>query len=313
MKSNQKMLLIIIIVILVITSIVAVVLSLNNNNDNTDNGGGNYEEPTPEYPQTISTEIELLTKEDVFFGVQEAINTYFTYLISDDNLHVFHLLLDEFRESNNLTTSDAATKLKRFHYTPTYVAEKIYYNPRSSVTYYFVSGYVLDTPVEEGTIEYYPHINFLVVVDDNNKYILEPLEDNLDMETFAKNYNIGEMTANNEEVFKPKSLSVKNKVTYYVSLFQDLLYLDSTKAFNMLYGQAKEFFTDYMRDDGYDEPLFLQYRDTIYIGLAKTYNNLKTATEDDGKVYSEYTDDGNIISVKENSVMDFKIDFDFGW
>ncbi len=309
MNSKQKIIIIIIIVILIITSSLAIFLSFNINNNNPSNDLSQNQNEIPE--EKISKEIKLLTNEEWFFGVQDVINNYYTRLESGDNLNVFNLLESKFREDNNLTASNAATELNRFNYTPTFIAEKIYYNPNSSITYFFAQGYTVDTPMDDGDIKYYEKINFLVIRDSNNKYVLIPLDDNIDIETYAETYNIEKVYIDNNTSFKTSSLSPRNKTTYYISIFQDLLYLDPKKAYNLLDEETQEIFTDYSTNNGYNESLFLEYRDTISIYLTRLYDNIETINEDDKKIYKRMDNDSNTITITENNVMDFKIGFNF--
>ncbi len=306
-KNKQKIILIGIVVILLLTSAFAIFLSLQSSNDNPpiDSNEGNI--------PSLNKEIVRLTNESLFFGVQDAVNSYYRALVNNNNLEVYYLLEDEYKENNGLTTANAATRLNEFTNSPTFIAEEIYYNPNSKTTYFFASGYTKDIPIMEGEVKYYAKINFLVIKDENNKYVIRPLDNNLNIESYAESYNIKEVLARNDTSFKTSELENKYKVTYYINTFQDLLYLDPKKAYNLLDSEKKEFFTNYQSEDGYNETLFLEYRDTIAVSLTKNYNTLDTSIKNGEKIYHETDADGDSITIREKAIMDFQIGFDFGW
>ena len=89
------------------------------------------------------------------------------------------------------------------------------------------------------------------------------------------------------------------------------MYLDPKKAYNLLDEETQEIFNDYSTSDGYNESLFLEYRDTISIYLTRLYDSIETINEDDKKIYKRMDNDSNTITITENNVMDFKIGFNF--
>ena len=290
-KNNKKILIFVIVGILVITSILAVILSLRDNkkpNDitnNTTEAPNSPVNPNPNTPDSsdedvISTNIERLKNASEFL----------------------ELLEDKYVTENNLTESNVLNIIKTTNPLISYQANTIYYNPKSSVTYYFVNGYVVESTIEEGTPKYIKDVNYLVIVT-NNKYVIRPLGNVSDLETYAKNYNKVKIEINNSTKFSKNNVSNDNKVKGYIINFMDLMFYDVNKAYNMLDDQTKEKYPDLNS--------FINNREVIADNLFTSFWYTNDNEDSDVFIYKVQNRGGDTITITEYYPNDFKIGFEF--
>ena len=312
-KNNKKILIIVIVVILVITSILAVILSLGDNkkpNDITNNTTENPNSPVNPNPNTpdssdedvISTNIERLKNAPEFFAIQEAINNFYIVLTNENASEFLGLLENKYVTENNLTESNVLNIIKTTNPLISYQASTIYYNPKSSVTYYFVNGYVVESTIEEGTPKYIKDVNYLVIVT-NNKYVIRPLGNVADLETYAKNYNKVKIEINNSTKFSKNNVSNDNKVKGYIINFMDLMFYDVNKAYNMLDDQTKEKYPDLNS--------FISNREVIADNLFTSFWYTNDNEDSDVFIYKVQNRGGDTITITEYYPNDFKIGFEF--
>ncbi len=312
-KNNKKFLIIIIVGILVITSMLAVILSLADNknpNDitnNTTESPNSPVNPNPNNPNSsdedeISTNIERLKNTSEFFAIQEAINNFYIVLTSENASEFLELLEDKYVTENNLKESNVLNIIKTTNPLISYQASTIYYNPKSSITYYFVNGYVVESTIEEGTPKYIKDVNYLVIVA-NNKYVIRPLGNVSNLETYAKNYNKLKVEINNSTKFSKNNISNDNKVKGYIINFMDLMYYDVNKAYNMLDDQTKEKYPDLNS--------FINNREVITDNLFTSFWYTNDNEDSDVFIYKVQNRVGDTITITEYYPNDFKIGFEF--
>lgn len=299
MNKGQKIILILIIVLLVLTSIGAVYLSLMNNPNDVDSTPNNT-------TSSLSKSIERLRNENEFYGVQDAINLFVMNVSGGKNETVYNMLDEEYIIENHLNIENVSNNLNVYTYVPSYIAEEIYYNPNSSTTYYFVKGYIIEYPAEEGNPIYKNNINYLLIVSSNKHFVIRPLESNIDIKEYAQIYEIKEKKLNNNN-FTLDNISEKNKLVSYINNFQVLLLLDPEKAYNMLDEKTKIKFMGEYEDYEHNKETFLGYRSFIMGNLFTEYEYI----DKQNNVYSLLDGKMHKIEITEDGVMNYKIGFNF--
>lgn len=290
-KYRNKVL-IIIGVIIGIISILAIILSFFVKKDKTPDDKPPIDEPT----LILKKDIERLNDEDTFFTIQNILNEYYELVTS--NSSKLNNIVDPDYLKNNTLSSLNPNNFKVVNFTP----EKIYYNPGSSITYYFITGSVedLDMLLDEST--FYKNINNLLIVDERtNKYVIRPISNNINIEDYAKNYNILEKEITSDYTFNKTTIKEENKLTLYLNNYKSLLISDPEKAYSILTDAAKGKYDDY--NDFYSniESIYERLSTKIF-GISKKENGKQN-------IYNIIDDNQNNIIIYENNIMDYKIYF----
>ena len=291
-KSNSLKIIVVIVILLIITSVLAVFLS-NRENSPADNPPAESENPN------IQKNIVRLKEDDSFFALQKIINGLYDNISGQNNKMVYDLLEDNFKNENNLTVENAAQKLNNNYESTNYIAEEIYYNPNSDLTFYFIKGYLVNVPAEEGNIVYYKDKCYLVILDKKGYYVIKPLEDNLNIQNYANNYNIETMNLNSSNKYIELEIKEKNKLSSYVAIYKRLLYIDTEKAYNMLDDGTKAKF-----------PTIEDFKNNLtnmYITLFTEFRNIEGNELNDRIVYTATNADIGTITITEYYPMDYKI------
>ncbi|MBQ8902146.1 MAG: hypothetical protein IJY87_03655 [Bacilli bacterium] len=301
MKNNSKKLIIIIVIILGITSIIALYFGFKSPNDNNQNNnpGGTTTNPGTSSSNLINKEISLLTVEDEYLKIQNTINDYYTKLSIKDNAGLYKILEKSYILENNITANNVTDVIYSNYETVNYTAKEIYYNKNSSVTYYFVNGYVFNQTIMEDDFSYEKNVNYMIIVK-NGYYVIRPLSNQIEIENYAKNYNIKDIDINSKTKLVTTSVSEKNKLITYITEFMNLLILDNERAYNMLDDETKNKYYSY---------------DYFYTQRYDIYNNFSanifatSKTENENIIYSIKDSNQRTIKITEFRIMDYKIGF----
>ena len=212
-KAQRKVLMIIAILILII-AILAYVLSLFVGDDNPDDPL----DPGSDNPsEVVRDEIVLLEDESVFFSVQNVINQYYNYIFEENTSELFLLLDPEYLDEYGITSNNIYSVIGNDYGITSYMANNIYYNPDSSVTYYFVTGYLTSNSIMGDEYRYTDSVSFLVIVDETTSYyVLRPIETS-DLRNYAENYHIVDRNIEEGNRFQVSTYSLENKLTTYLS------------------------------------------------------------------------------------------------
>ena len=298
-KNNQKFILIFIVILLVFTSVMAVFISMNIKDNNNDDQNNNI----PSNKPVINKEISRLNNDEEYFAVQNAINYFYTMIHSSDKDETLSILDNEFVNENGINKDNLLEKFNLNNLLISFISEEIYYNDNSNITYYFIKGYIIESPVEEGNISYSPNKYYLLIVDMNNHFVIKPLDNVDNLETYAKSYDIKEVAINNNTDFKKQETSDKNRIINYINNFVNLLYLDTSKAYDMLDDETKKQYTNL--------DSFINDIDNIYSKLFTNFKALNKEENADNIIYKAQNKDMETISITEYYPNDYKIGFKF--
>ena len=294
MKNNQKIILIFIIILLVFTSFLAIFISSNIKDKDVDNVNNSSNKPR------INKQITRLDDFDELYAVQNSINTIFSNIENPSELLKY--FDNDYIISNNLTENNILNFLdiNMDYYSLT--VEEIYYNDNSDITYYFVKGYVMQYSML-GDAKYFKDRYYLLVVDQNSHYSLRPLYNITNLEEYAKNYALGETTINNNSSFIRNKIEDETKIITYINNFLVLMFLDSTKAYNMLDDETKESYPSIIS--------FNNDRENINNSLFTKFNATSIKENEDNTVYKVQGFRQSTITITEYYPNDYKIGFRF--
>jgi len=302
MKNNSKKLIIIIVIILGITSIIALYFGFKSPNDNNQNNnpGGTTTNPGTSSSNLINKEISLLTVEDEYLKIQNTINDYYTKLSIKDNAGLYKILEKSYILENNITANNVTDVIYSNYETVNYTAKEIYYNKNSSVTYYFVNGYVFNQTIMEDDFSYEKSVNYMIIVK-NGYYVIRPLSNQIEIENYAKNYNIKDIDINSKTKLVTTSVSEKNKLITYITEFMNLLILDNERAYNMLDDETKNKYYSY--------DYFYTQRYDIYNNFSANIFAISKTENEENIIYSIKDSNQRTIKITEFRIMDYKIGF----
>lgn len=270
MNKGEKLLLII--GVIFIALIIILFLILNKNND---------EIKSTQYE--VNSEISRLNS-NYIFTLQSIINDYYNKIANNDKNGIINILDDEYINSENIY------KIINNDYTnPSFIPEKILYNEDNRIKYYFINGYLIDVDMLDN-IHYEKSVNYLVIIK-NNKYVIRPLDSNIDIDVYSRNFNFKDINIKNNEIIT-SSVSEKNKIIMYIANFMSLYNVDKEKSYNMLGEKTKKKYT---------------YEEFVNRNINVSTNIFAYAKEDN--VYKIKDKMQKSIEITENYIMDYKIDF----
>ena len=296
-KAQRKVLMIIAILILII-AILAYVLSLFVGDDNPDDPL----DPGSDNPsEVVRDEIVLLEDESVFFSVQNVINQYYNYIFEENTSELFLLLDPEYLDEYGITSNNIYSVIGNDYGITSYMANNIYYNPDSSVTYYFVTGYLTSNSIMGDEYRYTDSVSFLVIVDEaTSYYVLRPIETS-DLCNYAENYHIVDRNIEEGNRFQVSTYSLENKLTTYLSEFINFLINNPEEAYQLLDDDTKLSYQSYQD--------FESHIVDIYNMLSSRIFSYSSREEDGVVVYDIIDNKQNEITIYEYSLMNYQISF----
>lgn len=293
MKNNQKIILILIIPILIFTSFIAIFISSNmEDNDAKVNNTSNK--------PIINKKITKLTNFDELYAVQNTVNTIYSNIEKPTELIKY--FDNDYLASNNLNAENIIKYLKINKTRIRLTIDEIYYNSNSDITYYFIKGYIMEYSMNSN-IDYYKDRYYLLIVDNNNHYSLRPLDNVNNLEEYANNYDLKEISINNNSKFTKNKIEEENKIIIYINNFINLMYLDTNEAYNMLDEETKK---DYSNINSFNSNI-----ENIKNKLFTKFWATSTNENNDHTVYKVQDKNHNTITITEYYPNEYKIGFKF--
>lgn len=298
MEEHKKKMLIFIGIILIIIAIIAVLLGIifkdeQDRKTSTEPNG---------VQDVISKEIEELKDESLFFVLQNSINNYYSMLANKNTNSLLDILDDDFKKEKQINNSNIYNIINSDYETVSYIAKSIYYNPNSSISYYFINGYLTNMTMMEDEFQYYPSVNFLIVVDNKSRYfVIKPLESNLNVETFAKSYDIKSKNIKSETLLSSYTISEKNKLIVYITEFINLMVYDNKRAYLMLDDNTRK---KYSSNDDFKNQMM-----DIYNKLSTNIFGFSFKDVNGERVYNIVDDKQNKITIYEKNTMNYRIGY----
>lgn len=298
MEEHKKKMLIFIGIILIIIAIIAVLLGIIFKDE--------QDKKTSTEPNgvqdVISKEIEELKDESLFFALQNSINNYYSMLANKNTNSLLDILDDDFKKEKQINNSNIYNIINSDYETVSYIAKSIYYNPNSSISYYFINGYLTNMTMMEDEFQYYPSVNFLIVVDNKSRYfVIKPLESNLNIETFAKSYDIKSKNIKSETLLSSYTISEKNKLIVYITEFINLMVYDNKRAYLMLDDNTRK---KYSSNDDFKNQMM-----DIYNKLSTNIFGFSFKDVNGERVYNIVDDKQNKITIYEKNTMNYRIGY----
>ena len=298
-NKAQKKVLIIVGIILIVIALAAYALSLFIKDDSSDNPSVN---PEPNNPvDTFQEKIARLEDESLFFGVQKVINDYYNSIFEEDTKTLLSILDPVYIEDNQIIGSNIYRIIGSDYGITNYIAKEVYYNPNSSVTYYFVSGDLTSNSIMGDEYQFLEDVSFLIIVDESNRnYILKPI-DTSDLSSYAEDYHLVEREIESGAIFTEVQITEENKLSNYLAIFINFLIDNSEEAYHLLDDDTKNDYSNYSD--------FLTQVVDLYQSLSSKIFSYSSEEEDNRVVYEIVDDKQNKITIYEYHIMDFQISY----
>jgi len=296
MEEHKKKVIILISVILVFIALIAILLGIIFKDEKVDNP---ISTPNNNQEDIISKDIVRLNESEDFFGIQKAINNYYLLLTNKKTNELMQALDADYKKEKNINTNNLYNVIKSDYENISFIAKEIYYNPNSSITYYFVNGYLIDMKMLEEDFYYEGSINYLIIKNKNNNYVIKPLDNNTNIESIAKSYVINNKDIDNNYRLSFDTISEESKLTSYITEFMSLLMYDNKRAYQLLDDNTKNKYLGY---DDFNSKLV-----EIYNTLSSKIFSYSSSNKNGKTIYNIIDDKQNNITIYENNIMDYKI------
>ncbi len=251
-------------------------------------------------------EVVILEDYNLFFSLNDIINKYYQNIFFGNNDENFNLLDDNYKKKNDITSNNISKVWKDVEGENTYYAKKIYVSKKNNILYYFINGERYEFIMDKGIYEKKENDSFLLLEDLKTKsYSITPLNNGKDIHNFAISYNKKEklnITKNEYNNFILTEYGTEAIIKLYISYYQNLLYNDKEKAYELLSDDMKVKYSSF-------EYFQVSKKEIEKIVSSKIFA-YSTKVEDNYKLFEVQLINGAIITFKEKDIMNFKLQID---
>lgn len=251
-------------------------------------------------------EVVILEDYNLFFSLNDIINKYYQNIFFGNNDENFNLLDDNYKKKNDITSNNISKVWKDVEGENTYYAKKIYVSKKNNILYYFINGERYEFIMDKGIYEKKENDSFLLLEDLKTKsYSITPLNSGKDIHNFAISYNKKEklnITKNEYNNFILTEYGTEAIIKLYISYYQNLLYNDKEKAYELLSDDMKVKYSSF-------EYFQVSKKEIEKIVSSKIFA-YSTKVEDNYKLFEVQLINGAIITFKEKDIMNFKLQID---
>ena len=297
-NKAQKKVLIVVAILLIVIAVLAYVLSIvTKPEENHPPVTNDPNEPS----EMIRDDITLLEEEPIFFGVQKIINDYYNFIFEKNTSELLKILDPEYVSRYQINGSNLYEIIGSDYGITSYVAKNIYYNPNSSVTYYFVDGYLTTNSVMGDEYEFHDSVSFLIIVDEStNQYVLRPIQAT-NLLDYANSYDIVDRNIEKGNSFQTIRVTEENKLSTYLNEFITFLIYNPREAYRLLDEDTQQNYQSYGD--------FEQSAYQLYESLSSRIFSYSSNEDGDVVIYDVVDDKQNKIIIYEYGIMNYRICF----
>lgn len=297
-KAQKKVLIIVGVILLLIVILAYILSSLITDSEEPNTPS----DPDPNVPNEVfRDEIQRLEDDSVFFEVQKIINDYYNRIFEEDTSTLLSILDPNYIEENQIRANNLYSIIGRDYGITNYVAKEIYYNPDSSVTYYFVRGDLSSNSIMGDEYEFFEDVSYLIIVDESNgNYVLRPIQ-TTNLSEYAQNYDMVERQLSSGVTFSAEEITLENKLSTYLAIFINFLIDNPEEAYLLLDDHTKNSYR------GYED--FLNQTTSLYQNFSSKIFSYSSREEDDVTIYDVVDDKQNQFVIYEYGIMNFQISY----
>ncbi len=301
MKKNQNFIIAFVIITIIIILLCFILFNKKDSMGGGIGGANNHSKPS-NTTNSVVTPLTVLKNYNTFFAINNVINNYYTNLENKDSGALIGIIDNVYQITNSLNISNIYNHLKPDVDEVTYYSKKIYVKSLNEYSYYFVNGEAQNYDFGEEILTEENNVNYLVIVNTKDQvYSITPLG-KVNISSYANEYKINErkiINKNGYNVYEENELSDENVAVFYLSYYQTLLYLNTEKAYNML--ESK---TNYPTLE-----VFTRNLESLYKYINTNLLSYGAKGQDGNKSYSVIMDNQNRMTLKEQSIMNFTVNF----
>ena len=258
----------------------------------------NNKKPLETQPLVLSP--EPVNEYSTFFALVNNVNQYFNYVKEGNSEAVYSLLFPTYIEENMITTNNIFDKIKLENNEQILQANNIYYQEINGNYLYLVEGNLIINSFEENSI-INDHFQIFVLIDYNNfTYAIYPItadeeikspltENNISMEYNGYNQTSTTGVISSNYICNLYFGDFLNKIT--VNIEESYEYLSS--AFQQQYSLNN----------------YMNYIDSNMDKLSSEIQECTAEEENEKRIYSVVDGNGNQFTFKENSIMNYEVEF----
>lgn len=240
---------------------------------------------------------------DVFFTVNNEINSFFNLIIVGNKEKIFDILDKNFVVTNNLNNSNVLSNFDFFNTNCSFKVKKMDYVKIGKNFLYFVNGQIIENTFIETEVK---DENFKIIVlhdISNNTYAIYPVFNNNYKEVInsIKKINISKSTFNN--IVKNYSYTDVDICKLYFADYYDKLINDIDGAYKLLNSNMLERFSNYADFEKY-----------ILDNTNKITSSTKLCKMDkygNERIYTVIDSNENSFVFYENGIMKYKVNISF--
>lgn len=302
MKKNQNFIIAFGIITIIIVLLCVILFNKKGNTMGGNLGGvSNLSKPS-NTPNGVVTPLTVLKNYNTFFAINDLINNYYTNLENKDSAALIGIVDNVYQITHSLNIGNIFNHLKSQADEVTYYSKKIYVKSMNEYSYYFVTGEAQNYDFGEEVLTEENNVNYLVIINTKeNIYSITPL-DKVNIASYANEYKVNDrkiINKNGYNVYNENEISAENVAVFYLSYYQNLLYLNTEKAYEMLAGK-----TNYPTLE-----VFTKNLETLYEFIDTNLLSYSSKGQDGNKSYSVIMDNQNRMTLKEQSIMNFTVNF----
>ena len=247
--------------------------------------------------------LEAVTDYTEFFNVNNILNTFYTLVANKNSKSILNVFDPDYIAKNDITIDNLTQYVNSKYDEITFYAKTMYRKGSNAVRYYFVNGELQNYDFAEEMLHEVENISILVIIDFNNDcFSVLPIANDGDLFTFAQNYMVSpskrlkrnENNDYNEQTYNDEIISIN-----YIRYFQNMLYLNTPKAYDMLSDDSK---AKYPTLEDFSDNL-----DSIYNNITSRIKSYGTKGENGRRTYSVIMYNDIEIIFEEKTIMNFKV------
>lgn len=259
-----------------------------------------------EEQESTSRSLEKVNDYQEYFNIDAVINEYYSHLTHSEGKELLSILDENYKKVHKITKKNISNYYEKQYQDISFYTKEVYVKGKNNVDYYFVKGDTqlynfFDEEITEGN-----DVFFMVTVDNNNStYSIHPLDNVTTTYAYAQKYNMPknkEIEDTDYNTFIEKEYSDQIIGEYYINYYRSIVYMNTEKAYEMLGASSKEKY--------YDLETFTNDLENIYNNiLNKKYTGFNASGNPGSRIYQFNDGVSYTITITEDSVMNFTIDF----
>ena len=237
-----------------------------------------------------------------FFTNTNYINNYISKIANKDSNAIYNLLDEKYIEKNNITINNVLDAVGNYSILSSFDADDMHYVQINKDYIYYIEGKIYENSYDADKILKDDSFSIIIITDtDKSSYSLYPVDDNSYIKAINSIRKINIKNNKYNSIQKSESISKEHICVTYLSDFIDTIFNDINKSYNML--------SDNMKKRYNTSNKYIDYIVDNFDLITNTADKCKMDEIDDKRRYTVIDMNGNTYIFKENSIMNYEVDF----